>query len=257
MSVFLQGCTASTASYLILCVRFDSILGTVQILKIYKYPNRSSPFELLGQFNSFYFYVILTTTVTNNTMNRVIGKDGSQGAKLQQLILYSLAQDASLPSFPNPSYANLVDNIIEKAVIGNKNLDPDRLRQSVISLEPELENKFQTEVSRMLRCLSSRNWFTSQLRLRYLSFRGPLCDMSQVAILSSPAESQISSTAKLLHKVATAITSLDTVHAIGCDRKGNRFETQQLRDIFATTRVPGHDTDVLKTSPKSSHVVVF
>lgn len=198
-----------------------------------------------------------TTTVATNIMNPTIRKDGSQGANLQRLILYSLSQDERLPSFPNPSYANLVDNIIEKAAVGNKNLDLGHLRQSVVSLEPELENKFQAEVSRMMGSLSSRNWFTNQLRLRYLSFRGPLCDMSQVAILSSPAESQTISTARLLHKVAMAITSLDTVHAIGCDRKGNRFETQQLRDIFATTRVPGHDIDVLKTSPRSSHAVLF
>jgi hypothetical protein len=190
-------------------------------------------------------------------MNKVIKKDCSQGANLQQLILYSLAQDDSLPSFPIPSYANLVDNIIEKAALGNKNLDPDRLRQAVLSLEPELENKFRTQVSGMMRYLSSRNWFTSQLRMRYLSYRGPLCDMSQVAILSSPAENQISAAAYVLHKLATAITSLDTVYAIGSDRKGNHFETQQLRDIFATTRIPGHEQDVLKTSPKSSHVVVF
>ncbi|KEF55813.1 uncharacterized protein A1O9_08564 [Exophiala aquamarina CBS 119918] len=187
----------------------------------------------------------------------VSGTNGLEAVNLEQLILYSREKDEKLPLFPRPTFESLINDIIEKTPVANRVLDTMDLRRSARVLEPELETKFHMATSQMIDSASHKNWFTSQLRKRYLSFRGPLCEMSQCAVLSAVADSQASATAKFLHKISLTITSLDTIRAIGCDSKGNLYETEQLRCMFATTREPSQSVDVLKTHPKSSHVLVL
>ncbi|KAF2429995.1 CoA-dependent acyltransferase [Tothia fuscella] len=60
-----------------------------------------------------------------------------------------------------------------------------------------------------------------------------------------------------LHSLAQVYVSPETLHRIGSDGGNKRFETKQLSQAFATTRVPGVHLDTLRTYPDSRHAVVW
>lgn len=173
------------------------------------------------------------------------------------LVEKSAKLDANLPNYPVPSFRKIANAVLRDA--GNR-MDRDsleKLTRALRSLDDPLHDLFSRAATELCAADAGRNWATTRFKRFLLSLRTPLSDNSLCMTLNSSAVEQVSATAILLRGLAETYVNSATTEVVGSNGAGKRFETAQLSEMFATSRIPGAKVDELKTYPKSNHVVLW
>jgi hypothetical protein len=132
----------------------------------------------------------------------------------------------------------------------------DKVVETLSVVGDELRERFEAVV-RTKKHSSQRNWVSSAYRDRFLRLRGPLVATALVGLMKAPSSNALTTAALLLYAVARVYRSPDIVKSFGTDGGSKNFETRQLREAFATVRIPGIESDSLQTSPASRHALVW
>jgi hypothetical protein len=185
----------------------------------------------------------------------------------------SAEHDKFLLQYPVPAYRDIVKATKENAVVldllenfGNQqhaNLInhgekvPGSFVSSLDCLDGETEVNYLRAAKKFVDMNSTRTsaaWATNAFKDGLLMQRGPLCEGTLAWLIHSPTDNQVDAAARLLYTLAAIYISPKTVQAYGANQK---FETKQLVEIFATSRIPGEVIDELRTHPSSTHAVVW
>ncbi|KAK3305224.1 uncharacterized protein B0T15DRAFT_502366 [Chaetomium strumarium] len=161
---------------------------------------------------------------------------------------------ASVP--PAPQYGPTLEASLELLdVMGYQG--KDKVVETLAFVGAELKERF--EAAARTKHISKKNWVTSEYRDRFLRLRGPLVNTTLVGLMKTPPGSSyaLTTAAMLLYAVAKVYRSSDIVKTFGTDGGSKKFETRQLREGFATVRIPGIKADSFQTSPGSRHALVW
>lgn len=178
----------------------------------------------------------------------------SQQKETQSLTQRSAQRDAMLPKYPIPSFRKIKNAVLRDAENRLDSVGLEELTQALTVLDTPLEDSFTSAAAALG---SADNWATPRFKQFLLSLRTPLCENSLTMCLKCPASDQVSATAVLLRGLAQTYTDDTTTEVIGSNGAGKNFETAQLAQMFATTRIPGMNEDRLKMYPTSTHVVLW
>jgi hypothetical protein len=203
------------------------------------------------------------------TTHHDLGRQGVTATLAQR----SAEHDKLLPQYPVPAYNDIVQATLENAVVLDLLENFDNGQHANISGHSEkVTGSFasslgflggETEVNYvraakkfvdMNSTSTSTAWATNAFKKGLLMQRGPLCEGTLAWLIHSPTKNQVDAAARLLHALAAMYMSPMTMQAYGANQK---FETKQLVEMFATSRIPGEAIDELKTHPSSTHVVVW
>lgn len=165
--------------------------------------------------------------------------------------------DQSLPSYPRPSLATTIKEIVRLSSILEDAESHSHLVRAINHHDPAIEAAFEKELS-LWASRKVENWTTEKKRTGLLMPRKPLCAQCMVTTLPNLKQNSISATAaNLLHTIAVVFTSPRIISIIGSDGKNKEFETRQLVEVFATNRVPATKLDKIQTFAESRHVIVW
>jgi L-asparaginase / beta-aspartyl-peptidase len=177
--------------------------------------------------------------------------------KAKDIIEKVAERDAHLPAYPVPTFRKIVKSLLRD--VGNRvdGQNMEKLIQALHSLDAPLNESFNRAAAGLRSGAAGPNWATACFKDCLLSLRTPLSDNSLTMTLNSVALEQVSATAVLLRGLAETYVNPATAKIVGSNGAEKWFETTQLSEILATTRVPGAKVDELKSYPESNHAVIW
>lgn len=175
------------------------------------------------------------------------------------LLERSEEHDLLLPTYPTPApFPILLSELIRLSSLLNDNEAHRCFIEAIQSEECVLRSVFNSATALATGSAgNSRNWRMERHVHSFLARKKPLCDQSLNCVLASTSNNSITSATRLLHALGELFVSKELANFIGTDGKGKSFETIQLAQLFATTRIPGIAKDKLRNFPASRHVIVW
>ena len=203
----------------------------------------------------------------------LVHKDLATQVVAKSLMQRSIENDKLLPQYPVPAYQDVLRAIKENGLV-LKSLEEyfNQESGSVVTLESNFWSRFASSIDTLPTnteaiylhtarkfverhtTSTSTAWATNAFKGNLLRQRKPLCHETLAWLLNSPATDQVDAAARLLYALASLYTSPKTLEIFAPMKK---FETKQLSDLFATSRIPGESVDVLKTFPGTKHAAVW